>query len=122
MRFKNEDAENRWNEFVTKNSVDPYSNGVVTYAKAWAELMEKVLAPGGMVVAEIAKQASHDADTEGITGFMFGAAVHTLSDVWVYGEELRRWHNLDSQIGDEGEKANESGGVLNPALLVTKAT
>jgi hypothetical protein len=32
-------------------------------------------------------------------------------------EELRRWHNLRTQIGDEGEKANEDGGVLNPALL-----
>lgn len=25
--------------------------------------------------------------------------------------------NLDMQIQDEGERANESGGVLNPALL-----
>lgn len=24
---------------------------------------------------------------------------------------------INSQIGDEGEKANKSGGVLNPALL-----
>jgi len=31
--------------------------------------------------------------------------------------ELRQWHNLKTQIKDEGEKANASGGVLNPALL-----
>jgi len=30
---------------------------------------------------------------------------------------LRRWHNKENQIGTEGDKANESGGVLNPALL-----
>ncbi|MDA8315367.1 MAG: hypothetical protein M0010_09365 [Actinomycetota bacterium] len=52
-----------------------------------------------------------------------GAAVSVLASCWVHGEELRRWHNLDTQIGTEGEKANASGGVLNPALLImTKET
>jgi hypothetical protein len=44
-------------------------------------------------------------------------AVLILSLCWKYGEKLRRWHNLDTQIGNEGEKANKSGGVLNPAML-----
>ena len=43
-----------------------------------------------------------------------------LSQVWEHGEELRRWHNLDTQIHDEGEKANDEGSVLNPALLGVK--
>lgn len=46
-------------------------------------------------------------------------AVVVLTKCWSRGEELRRWHNLDTQIGNEGEKANASGGVLNPALLTT---
>jgi hypothetical protein len=71
----------------------------------------------GATVAECAQRASHLADDEGITGFMYGCAVSILSKVWQYGEDLRRWHNIDTQIGTEGEKANESGGVLNPALL-----
>jgi hypothetical protein len=71
----------------------------------------------GSSLEQIAEQASHDADVAGITGFMYGAAVAVLADCWEHGEELRRWHNLDSQIGNEGEKANESGSVLNPALL-----
>jgi hypothetical protein len=44
-----------------------------------------------------------------------------LASCWEHGEELRRWHNLKTQIRDEGEKANESGGVLNPALLNIEA-
>ena len=40
-----------------------------------------------------------------------------LAQCGVHGEALRRWHNRDTQIGTEGDKANESGGVLNPALL-----
>ena len=63
-------------------------------------------------VAGCAEEASHIADTEGITGFQYGCAVGILSQVWVHGEKLRRWHNLDRQIGNEGELANEKGGVM----------
>ena len=112
MIIKDQDV---WNAWVTNNT-DPYGKGVITYAERWADLMEGRMTDGTSI-AEVAQQASHDADTEGITGFMYGAAVSVLATSWEYGEELRRWHNLDTQIKDEGEKANESGGVLNPAIL-----
>lgn len=98
------------------NNKDPYGNAVNEYAARWATQMEARMA-GGEQLAAIAKETSHTADTEGITGFMYGAAVSTLAAVWAHGGELRRWHNLDTQIGNEGERANQSGGVLNPALL-----
>ena len=101
--------------YVEKNQ-DFYGKGVVDYGKDWALLMEEQIVVGS-TVAEIAKETSHTADTQGITGFMYGCAVSALAHYWVHGEELRRWSNLDTQIGDEGEKANESGGVLNPALI-----
>lgn len=104
-----------WNKAVKANS-DGYEKGVIDYAERWANLMEKNIR-AGKKLADIAKQTSHDADIDGITGFMYGAAVSTLAQVWKYGEELRRWSNLDLQIHDEGERANESGGVLNPALM-----
>lgn len=56
-------------------------------------------------------------DDDGITGFMYGCAVQMLAKSWKHGEALRRWHNKETQIGMEGDKANETGGVLNPALL-----
>jgi hypothetical protein len=68
-------------------------------------------------MVEHASACSQAADDEGITGFMYGCAVGCLARAWVYGEALRRWHNKDTQIGTEGDKANASGGVLNPALL-----
>jgi hypothetical protein len=40
-----------------------------------------------------------------------------LAKCWLHGEALRRWHNKDTQIGTEGDRANERGGVLNPAML-----
>ena len=112
MKFKDEAG---WNEFV-KNNSDPYGGACVSYAKRWAEMMEKRINEGESI-NDIAQECSRKADVEGITGFMYGAAVSMLSMCWQYGEELRRWHNIETQIGNEGEKANESGGVLNPALL-----
>lgn len=98
---------------------DPYSRRCFTYAEVWADLMEVQIAEG-KTIAECAKPTSYVADTDGITAFMYGMAVNILASCWAYGEVLRRWHNLDTQIGDEGERANQEGSVLNPALLNIK--
>lgn len=113
MRIKD---QANWDKYVTLNT-DPYGKACVDYARAWADLMEQRMLAGAELEA-VAKETSHQADTDGITGFMYGAAVSMLAQVWEHGERLRRWHNLDIQFKDEGEKANASGGVLNPALLV----
>ena len=99
-----------------ENNTDFYGAEIYRYAEDWANLMESKMDEGEKL-EDIASATSSEADTEGITGFMYGAAVSILSGVWEYGEELRRWHNLDTQIGNEGEKANENGTTLNPALL-----
>ncbi len=104
-----------WDKTVAAN-LDPYGAAGVRYAATWAAMMEARIGKGEML-ADIAKATSYEADSEGITGFMYGCAVSILSQVWAHGDELRRWHNIDTQIGTEGERANESGGVLNPALL-----
>jgi len=104
-----------WKEAVEKNK-DGYGSGVIRFAARWANLMETEMAKGKKL-KDVADKMSHKADVEGITGFMYGCAVSILANVWKHGEELRRWHNKETQIGTEGDKANENGGVLNPALL-----
>jgi hypothetical protein len=104
-----------WKTFVEANK-DGYGGRVVRYAEEWARLMQTRIA-NGKTIPQSADELSHLADDDGITGFMFGCAVGTLAKVWKHGEALRRWHNKETQIGTEGDKANESGGVLNPALL-----
>lgn len=124
MQCKDPEA---WAACVKLQSNDAYSYACVRYAVAWARLMEsrgelaqEPTERDAQQIAQIAKNCSHEADTEGITGFMYGAAVSMLSRFWTHGEALRRWHNKDTQIGTEGDKANESGGVLNPAILSMK--
>jgi len=107
--------EEAWQEFKDKNQ-DSYGRAIVTYAERWARLMQAEMTTGRQI-EEVAEATSREADLEDITGFMHGAAVSILAQYWKYGEQLRRWHNLYSQLGNEGELANESGCVLNPAVL-----
>ena len=108
------DAEG-WKKACDANK-DGYGGAVMTYAERWARMMEARMAKGERI-ADIADECSHLADEEGITGFMYGAAVSTLAAVWIHGETLRLWHNLKYQLRDEGKRANDNGGVLNPACL-----
>jgi len=94
------------------NNLDPYGHAVYTFAERWADLMEREILKSDNPAAVIDAQAeslSHEADTEGITGFMYGCAVSILSDCWLYGEQLRVWHN--AQYGHTGD------GVVNPAIM-----
>lgn len=105
-----------WDANVKANKNDGYGACCLRYAARWANLMEKRIAAGEQLT-DIAEKCSHEADVEGITGFMYGCAVGSLARAWVHGEALRRWHNKETQIGTEGDRANETGGVLNPAIL-----
>lgn len=108
-------TEKEYEEYKAKNT-DPYGGRVVSYGEDWAKLMEARM-EAGETIPQMAEATSREADTDGITGFMYGCAVNALSHFWEHGETLRRWHNKETQIGTEGDKANETGGVLNPALL-----
>jgi hypothetical protein len=61
------------------------------------------------ILIDIASKTSHEADIEGITGFMYGTAVKVLTDCWKHGEDLRKWHN--------GEYGHTGEGVVNPAVM-----
>lgn len=104
--------ESAYKEWYDKNS-DDYGRACFTYAERWAEMLEKKIEESteesAKVIEENANELSHKADVEGITGFMYGCAVQILSLHWVYGEELRVWHNR--KYGHEGD------GVVNPAII-----
>jgi len=88
-----------WDEFKAAN-LDGYGGGVMTFAENWAKLMQ-VEMENGASVADVAAKASFEADTEGITGFMYGCAVQILSKSWLWGEDLRKWHN--KKYGHDGK-------------------
>ena len=98
------------------NNTHGYGKAILDYAERWAKLMQVAIAEefkqGTIredIIPKIASSTSHEADLEGITGFMYGAAVSTLSQSWIYGKELSDWHNKKHNY--EGE------GTVNPAVL-----
>ena len=107
MKIK-EGKEKEFDKYVEINSNNYYSRAVIDYLIRWANMMEDRMSKGE-TISDMAEETSHEADTEGITGFMYGCAVDILSQTWEYGEELRAWHN--SRYGYKGE------GTVNPAIL-----
>jgi hypothetical protein len=123
MKFVNKEV---WDKSVASNGNDmhDYGGAVNWFAEHWADAMEKKIREGYRV-KDIAKDCSHEVNNKmglyGMTGFQYGCAVAILAEVWYYGDDLRIWHNLDTQISNEGERANEKGTVLNPALLTIES-
>ena len=100
-----------WEKGLAANK-DPYGGAIYVFAERWANLMEDRMAKGETLPG-IAKDTGHEADTDGITGFMYGCAVSALALCWEHGEELRRWHNLDTQLHDEGERQRHGPRALH---------
>ena len=86
-----------WQEFKKANS-DWYGDAVVTYSERWARLMQIEMA-NGKTLEQVASATSDEANLENISGAMYSAAVSTLARIWKQGEQLRLWHNLDTQRG-----------------------
>lgn len=97
----------KWNKWQETNQ-DGYGQGILKFADNWGCLMQYEIGNGAKL-QDIADKTSHDADIEGISGFMYGAAVSILSDCWEFGEDLRKWHNK--------EYDHEGSGVVNPAVI-----
>lgn len=106
-------ADHHWPQDVWHNASDGYSKRVISYAADWAWLMEQEITKN-RTIAEMAEETSHLADYDGITGFMYGAAVAELAANWAYGEQLRRWHNSDYGQPD-------TDGVINPTIVTVRA-
>ena len=104
--------EQEYKDWYEKNS-DPYGRACFTYAERWAEMMEKEIDESKenamKVIVDNAEKLRHEADKEGITGFMYGIAVRILSLYWEYGECLRKWHNKEYEY--------DGDGVVNPAVI-----
>ncbi len=119
MQFKNDEMQQTFAWNVNDCKDNSYVAGILRHAERWADLMEARLTENPeLTVADIAEATSHEADTEGITGNMYNWAVKILAGVWIHGEDLRQWHNLDVCPSEKGEQANRDGGIFNSAILV----
>lgn len=112
-----------WQKGLENNAdgrIDDYGGCVYWFAETWANLMEAAMANGSSLesCAETCEKGAMDAmGRYSLTGYQYGTAVSILAATWEHGDELRRHHNIKHQIQNEGEQANKSGGILNPAII-----
>ncbi|MCB9835087.1 hypothetical protein H6792_03625 [Candidatus Nomurabacteria bacterium] len=99
-----------WENYKSKNQGD-YGHGIITYAERWARLMQVEMA-AGKKLEDIADTTSYEADIDGISGYMYSAAVHTLVTNWKHGDRLRKWYNEQYGVDENTE------GTVNPAIII----
>jgi hypothetical protein len=75
-----------WANLVETNIEDPYGYAALRYAARWAALMEYEMSEGRKG-QEMIDRTSHEADLEGITGFMQNFARRVLVSCWALREE-----------------------------------
>ena len=82
--------QSAWDKYQANNNKDPMGRRIMEYAEEWANRMELEM-KSGRKLEECAYGTSCEADYDGITGFMHGAAVQTLFHCWEYGKQLKAW-------------------------------
>jgi hypothetical protein len=105
--------ESDWDNWVKKNN-DPYGKACVDVARRVMEILDKE--PGDFDVHALVTRGDEETDSGGITGFMAGCVASMVSHCHSRGEEFRKKWNHDVAPDQE-----DTGGVLNPALLTIGA-
>jgi len=82
-----------WAEYKKNNQDDGYGLGILRFVERWGLMMQAAIESSSdktpeQVIEEQANALMREADSEGITGFMYGAAVKVLYDCWLYGDQL----------------------------------
>ena len=80
--------EKKWREIIKNNKKD--MRGMLCFTSRWARIMEKHLR-NGEKIEKICIKASHEADTDYISGSEFDCAVNILSGIWKYRKELHEY-------------------------------
>lgn len=110
LEFKDDEAKQKWEEWIKINSKGSYNLCTVDFARRWAKYMQHIMKKHNKSISQIANKTRSVSDIDGITGFMYGISVSVLSQCWKYGDDLKKWHN--KEWGHEDAK-----GVINPAII-----
>jgi len=98
------------------NNTDSYGRTCFVYAERFADMLEieyvkAINVPMSKILELYGDKFSHDADKEGLTGFMVGMSINILSQCWEFGKYLKLWWN--TKYGQP-----DAEGTVNPAILV----
>lgn len=99
------ELKDEWKEFVSNNTKDFYSAGVVEASLRVMKTLSEGKSP---------KKAEAAVYGMGITGFQMGCVAQAVTHFHPRGEEFRKYWNRQYLSKEEAKKAK---GVVNPAIL-----
>ena len=118
MKLKDGTSE-EYETYKKNNSKDPYSARVFTFGDEWASLMDARLATGEELTKEMMDETAKKADTDGITGYMYGAAASAIVHFWEHGEKFQVVFNSQYMTKEKAEALakEKPGATVNPAIV-----
>lgn len=118
MKIKNGEEE-AYKRYKESNNEDPYSARIVSFGEEWARLMEAEMGSGKELTSEMMDRCAGQADTDGITGFMYGAAASALSHFWEHAEKFQVAFNTQYMPKEKAEELAKTrpGATVNPAII-----
>lgn len=103
------DLRGKWREYVSNNTKDFYSAGIVEASLRVMKALSNGKSP---------KEAEETVYELGITGFQMGCVARTISYFHPRGEEFRLYWNRQYLSEEEAEKTK---GVVNPAIFTVSS-
>lgn len=69
---------------------DDYGRRCITYAQDWAKLIQIKIREGVPLTKELVNELSHQADTDGITDFMYIISKNVLRTTWKHWNRIKK--------------------------------
>ena len=105
----------QYNQFIRESKKSMFKRDILKFCVIWADIMEEKIV-NGAVLEDIAKESErecYDIDSSiDITGSMYPICISLLADCWIFGDDLRNWHN--KKYGYKGDK------VVNNSVITVK--
>lgn len=109
MTIKPELVE-QYNKYKALNSKDPYSAGIVK----WGEDVMNEVETNNTSFEEAVRKTD-----DGYTGFMYDCMIQALSNFWVRGDELLKWHNRKYIKDEAAADAKSAAGKQISTTIMT---
>jgi len=98
-----------WDQGVELNSEDEYGMDIIEATKNAMKILDN---EDEFDIDDVMNRVGGQ-----LSGFQAGIVSVGITECHSRGEEWRKAWNLREQIGNEGERYNREGGVINPAIM-----
>ena len=115
MQFRNDAAQTYWTKQLEHKKNDDHTRGLLRYAERLANILETSdRSPEAFLAATF---AADNPTPKQVTILMYSFAVALLVKVWLYGDDLKTWHNQHWKATGIPFKVEKEWGVIMPCAI-----